>query len=444
MNISLFKKLKFNLKCRTFLRLISLGAVFLCFSNLSLCQDTEKVLFSDHIFDPNIKTVLLYPVNGENVNLLDFPVLYLQKYESLKLDFDEMGDQYKNYNYKLIHCNHDWKQSILNDFEFVQDFNEFSVDNYELSNNTRTSYIHYSITIPKVKVSGNYIIKVYRNMDQNEVVLTRRFVIYDSNVTINIEPKFSLDPARRFSHQQIDFTVNYGRYQIFNPKEMVKVVLRQNGRWDNAYYNLQPMFLREEDRLLDYHFYNNENIFPGLNEYRGFDLRSIRFGGQNVTNTTFNNLRAEAYIMPEQSRNFKNLSQWIDLNGRFVIENFETRRGNVEADYIDTYFTLNLDSPPDGDVYVFGLLTDWEIKPDFKMVPEANGKKLKGHAKIKQGFYNYSYVLVNPGMKPDEIIYEGSYMQTENRYDIIVYFRPIGARYDHVVGYKEIDYNKLR
>ena len=139
MNISLFKKLKFNLKCRTFLRLISLGALFLYFSNLSFCQDNEKVLFSDHIFDPNIKTVLLYPVNGENVNLLDYPVLYLQKYESLKLDFDEMGDQYKNYNYKLIHCNHDWKQSILNDFEFVQDFNEFSVDNYELSNNTRTS-----------------------------------------------------------------------------------------------------------------------------------------------------------------------------------------------------------------------------------------------------------------------------------------------------------------
>jgi hypothetical protein len=118
--------------------------------------------------------------------------------------------------------------------------------------------------------------------------------------------------------------------------------------------------------------------------------------------------------------------------------------GNVEADYIDTYFSLNLDAPPDGDVYVFGLLTDWEIRPEFKMEPDASGKKLKGHTKIKQGFYNYSYVLVNQGLKPDEIIYEGSYMQTENRYDILVYFRPVGARYDQVVGYKEIDYNKLR
>jgi len=399
---------------------------------------------TDHVFDPNIKTVLFYPKSDSKTSLLDFPVVYLQKYESLQLDFDEIGDQYKNYNYKLIHCNHDWKQSILNDFEFLQDFNEFSIDQYELSNNTRTSYIHYSLNVPKVKVSGNYILKVYKNLNQEEVVLTRRFVVYDSKISINMEPKFSLDPARRFSHQQIDFTINYGKFQIYNPNEMVKVVLRQNGRWDNAYYNLKPMFLREEESLLDYHFYNNENNFPGLNEYRGFDLRSIRFAGQNVNNTTFNNTRAEAYIMPEKSRNQNTHSQWIDLNGRYVIDNFETRMGNVEADYIDTYFTLDLDAAPNGDVYIFGLLTDWEIRPEFKMEPDASGKKLKGHTKIKQGFYNYSYVLVNYGIKPDESIYEGSYNQTENRYDIIVYFRPVGARYDQVVGYKEIDYNKLR
>ena len=416
----------------------------ICIIHKAVAQDKTKLMTTDHIFDPNIKTVLFYPMSDSKASLLDYPVVYLQKYESLQLDFDEIGDQYKNYNYKLVHCNHDWKQSILNDFEFLHDFNEFSIDQYELSNNTRTSYIHYGLTVPKVKVSGNYILKVYKNLNQDDVVLTRRFVVYDSKVSINMDPKFSLDPAKRFSHQQIDFSINYGNFQIFNPNEMVKVVLRQNGRWDNAYYNLKPMFLREEDRLLDYHFYNNENTFPGLNEYRGFDLRSIRFAGQNVNNTTFNNNKAEAYIMAEKSRNETNHSQWIDLNGRFVIDNFETKMGNVEADYVDTYFTLNLDIAPDGDVYIFGLLTDWEIRPEFKMEPDASGKNLKGHTKIKQGFYNYSYVLVNQGMRPDEIKYEGSYNQTENRYDILVYFRPVGARYDQVVGYKEIDYNKLR
>ncbi len=398
----------------------------------------------DHIFDDNIRTVLFYPVDGPSASLLDYPVLFLQKDHFLQLEYDEVGDQYKNYNFKLVHCNHDWTQSILNDFEFLEDFNEYTVDNYEISLNTRTPYVHYSLKVPKVKVSGNYIVKVYRNMNQSEVVLTRRFVVYDNKVSIKMDPKFPLDPAYRFTGQQIDFTINYGEYQIYNPREMVKVVVRQNGRWDNAFYNLQPMFLKDQERILDYNFYNNENLFPGLNEYRAIDIRSIRFRGQNMANTNFNNEKAEAFVMTEQSRNQKNLSQYIDINGRFVIENFETRRGNVEADYVDTYFTLELSEDPDGDIYLFGLLSDWEIRPELKMNRDGDKKRWKGHAKLKQGFYNYSYAVVKPGLRPNETLLEGDYNQTENIYDVLVYFRPIGGRYDQVVGYSKIDYTKLR
>lgn len=407
-------------------------------------EDKSRFFTNDHIYDPNIQTVLFYPTEGGNASLLEFPVIYIRENKSLRLDFDELGNEYHNYNFKIIHCNHDWQPSILNDFEFLDQFNEFSVDQYESSLNTRHPYIHYNLMVPKVKVSGNYILKVYRNLDQNDVVITRRFVVYDSNIGISFDPKFALDPALRFSHQQIDFTLNYSRYNIFNANDMIKVVLRQNGRWDNSFYNLKPMFIKEDEKILDYHFYNNENVFPGLNEYRGFDIRSIRFGGQNVAGTRFDNEKAVAYVMPDGSRNARTLSQWIDLNGRYVIDNFETRRGHVEADYVDTYFSLEIPYAPDGDIYLFGLFSDWEIRPEFRMKPDASGNKFSGHVRCKQGFYNYSYVVVKPGFRPDETSLEGSYMQTENRYDVLVYFRPIGARYDHVIGYKEIDYNKIR
>jgi len=415
---------------------------------ISLCLAFLSPTFSqemkDHLFDENIRTVLFYPVSDNASKVLEYPMIYLNSAGYLQLEFDEIGDQYKNYNYKLIHCNHDWKQSILNDFEFVEDFNEYSIDDYEISLNTRTPYIHYALKVPKTKVSGNYVVKVYRNMNQSEVVMTRRFVVFDTKVSVVLDPKFPLDPALRFTAQQIDFTVNYGDYQIFNPKEMIKVVVRQNGRWDNALYNLQPMFLKDQERILDYHFYNNENTFPGLNEYRGFDIRSIRFRGQNLANTNFNNEKAEAFVMPDQSRNKKTMSQWIDINGRFVIENFETRRGYVEADYVDTYFSLDLEEDPDGDVYIFGLITDWEIRPEFLMKKEEGKKKWKGHAKLKQGFYNYSYAVVRQGLRPNETMLEGSYNLAENIYDVLVYFRPIGGRYDQLVGYSMINYNKMR
>ncbi len=414
---------------------------FICILGRVQSQNQD---FQDHVYDENIRTALFYPVDGETHNVLAFPVIYLQKSEVLQLDFDELGDQYKNYNYKLIHCNHDWKQSILNDFEFLEEFNEYSITNYEISLNTRNSYVHYSLQVPKTKISGNYVLKVYRNMNPNDVVLTRRFVVYDTKVSIQPDIKFSLDPALRFSGQQVDFTIHYGDYQIYNPKEMVKVVVRQNGRWDNALYNLQPMFLKDQERILDYHFYNNENMFPGLNEYRGFDLRSIRFRGQNVANVQFDNQKAVAFVIPDQSRNKRTMSQWIDINGRFVIENYETQRGYVEADYVETHFSLDLEVDPDGDVYIFGLLTDWEIKPENKMQKVDGKLQWKGQMKLKQGFYNYSYVVVKPHIKPAETLLEGSYSLTENMYDILVYFRPVGGRYDQVVGYTKFDYNKMR
>jgi hypothetical protein len=54
---------------------------------------------------------------------------------------------------------------------------------------------------------------------------------------------------------------------------------------------------------------------------------------------------------------------------------------------------------------------------------------------LKQGYYNYQYVVVphNTG-KPDEDGFEGNWYETGNQYTILTYFRPFGARYDRLMG----------
>ncbi len=413
--------------------------ILLCYSAISAAAP-----YQDTTPGADIRTVQFYPADAQASNQLDLPVIFLRGEKTMRMEFDELGSQYYNYNFKLIHCNRDWEQSILNDFEFLEGYNEFFVEDYALSLNTRTAYTHYTINVPKVKVSGNYILMVYRNQNQSEIAITRRFVVYDNNVTISLDPKFPLDPAWRFTGQQIDFKLLYGEFPLYNPVQTVDVVLRQNGRWDNAFNNLKPMFLKEDEKTMDYHFFNNENLFPGLNEYRGFDIRSFRFRGQNIAETRFDNQKAEAWVIPDKPRKQTALTQWIDANGRFVIENFETRQGAVEADYVNTYFSFETDSEVNGDIYIFGLLSNWTLNPDFRMKKIEGKNRYETMLKLKQGFYNYSYVLVNPGMKTDETIFEGTYNQAENLYDVITYFRPIGARYDHVIGYAAVDYNKLR
>jgi hypothetical protein len=42
----------------------------------------------------------------------------------------------------------------------------------------------------------------------------------------------------------------------------------------------------------------------------------------------------------------------------------------------------------------------------------------------------------------DPYLYEGSYFETENLYEILVYYRPIGALADQLIGYNNIIHNR--
>jgi hypothetical protein len=61
----------------------------------------------------------------------------------------------------------------------------------------------------------------------------------------------------------------------------------------------------------------------------------------------------------------------------------------------------------------------------------------EGSALLKMGLYNYAYVTVNSGdprAEPSFDITEGNHFETENNYDILVYYRAMGGREDQLVG----------
>jgi hypothetical protein len=58
--------------------------------------------------------------------------------------------------------------------------------------------------------------------------------------------------------------------------------------------------------------------------------------------------------------------------------------------------------------------------------------------RLKQGFYNYKYVVVDRYTGAlDEGAISGDFWQTENNYKVLVYYRDLGARYDRLIGYGE-------
>lgn len=401
-----------------------------CFSGI-ISIHAADVKPIDHIYSDKIKSVLFYaqPDGSKGV-----PIVPMDQNTRLVLEFDELSNEQEYFYYKIYHYNADWTASYLSQNQYLYDFNEFRVLEAEMSFKTRISFFHYTVTIPKVKVSGNYLIKVYRNYDEEDLAFTKQFIIYENATTITPLISRSVVPADAFKKQQVNFQINYSQLPLTNPYADVKVIVRQNFKDYNAIRNLKPAFIEAYQNILDYQFYNNENAFDGGNEFRFFDLRSVLFNGMYVGKVVRTNAESEAWILPEQSRKGIAYTFYDDINGAYFPQLYENLNKTTDPDYVKVHFQLMSAQPAPGDVYITGRFCNWETLPENMLTYNAEEKYYTGQLLLKQGYYNYAYVLVNAG-KRDDIYFEGNSSQTENAYDIIVYARAQGDLYDRAVGY---------
>lgn len=415
-----------------------LFVLFFIFSNYIF--STSTLIYDDYIYKSSIKTPLLYLQTGEADASLNTPIMPINQKFPLQCEFDEIGQQSFSYYFKIINCNSDWTANDLFDSEFLKEFiNEQMITQYNLSFNTREKYVHYRFTLPQVKISGNFLLLVYKNGDLEDLAFSKRFMIYEDKVSIDAEAKISSGVSERYTHQQIDFNIRYSSYPfIYNPLQDIKTYVRQNYRWDNI-LDLKPLYVKESERLLDYNFFNLENNFQGGKEFRFFDTRKIYSQSMNIERIDMNANEVNVHLMQEKERNSQTYSFGFDANGRFVIANNEVGGSFQDPDYVWINYYLKCEIQY-GEVYVLGGMNNFKPEPEYKMNYDGNGYNLR--VKQKMGYYNYIYGVLNlKTKKMDEHVLEGNSAQTENVYEILVYNRPPGSRSDLIIGYYYLKYN---
>lgn len=389
---------------------------------------------TDMTYVDNIRTVTLHPISDP----YGLPILKLNGSDVLVLDFDELSGDFTNYSYTIVHCNHDWTPSDLLKAEYIEGMQNYFMNDYEFSINTYVPYTHYQLSIPNENLrftkSGNYILIVYQNDDVNDVVITRRFIVFEEFLSIGGEVIRATKLDERMTHQQLNFVLSHSGYEIPNPYIDLNVTILQNGRWDNAMLGLKPKFIRNNQ--MDFNF-DGENSFYGGNEFRNFDTKQLTELTLNIRKSVLDT-NYTVFIMPEIPRNTQTYSTLADVNGRFVIRRLNSSNPESEADYAWMDFFLRAEPYYSGDVYVFGQLSDWQVKPRFKLTYDETSKAFRGRILLKQGYYNYQYVTALEGdARADETEIEGSHWQTSNEYTILVYHREIGIRYDRIIGIKQ-------
>lgn len=386
----------------------------------------------DITYEPQIRTVTLGPGGA-----YDSPSVVNIKNQNLQLSFDDLQQQQESYFARIVHCNYDWSKSKLQDLDFLTQYNEFPINTYAYSVDTHVPYIHYTFTIPPVKLPGNYVLVVYRGSDKNDLILSHRFMVYDQRIVFMRDGNQLGAGSLASKNQQINFTVNYKNTEILNPLLDTKVSIRQNQRWDNIAQNVKPSFVREIESELEYRFFENEKMFKGGNEFRFFDLRSLQYPGRNVAHVDKTNKPFEVYLGLDVSRGEQAYAQYDDLNGQFRIDNLDYRN-NLYANYVHVHFTLQTPKVK-GDVYITGAFNYWNLNSENIMKYDSIKGQYKRDLFLKQGWYDYQYVVKNSNLSSEYL--EGSFYQTENLYEIFFYHRPFYPQADLLIGYLNFEEN---
>lgn len=382
--------------------------------------------FGQETHNENIKSIQLRPL-AENQFSAIVPLGTV-----LELSFDDLEADQKEYYYKVEHMTHDWKTSKILSNQYIDGFQSNIILDVNNAFNTYQNYTHYSIKVPNINTvitkSGNYLLSVLNDID--EVVFSRRFVLYENTATIGVATSRSRNTKAYSTDQTVQFSVNHPTLRINNPDQEIHVAVIQNQNWNTTITNLKPQFFKNNQLL--YRYINKSN-FKGGNQFLNFDNKIIRNKSMNIVKVE----RREVYhnyLTPFEKKDNPSYSYNPDINGQFVIRTLEGSDNDTEADYAMMHFNLISEKIPEKDVYVLGAFNNFELSHENKMSFDIESNSYNSNILLKQGFYNYTFATKddNGVVSYGDIL--GDFSITENEYTVIVYFRQIGGLYDRVIG----------
>jgi hypothetical protein len=406
------------------------------------CSAQQKSFFhpcENRVTDNNIKTVLLYKEN----TAMSFPVINLNSGEKLELHFDDLSGRQRSLSYTLIHCDAQWEPSPLEPQEYLDGYGSGTVRSGTASFNTTYDYFHYSLLFPTEealpRISGNYVVVVYQDNDPENVLLVRQFYVVEPLVAVEAEIR---QPAvdQYYTGQDIEFRILHPGYSITDPAGDIMVLIRQNRNQQSDRKITKPRFIGPD--ILDYGG-NNSIVFDGGNEFRYFDIKSMKYAAEHISRIEFQNPYYHVFLKPDEPRTYDPYFRQPELNGNYYIETENSQDRHTEADYIYVNFQMSAQIPySDADIFIFGALSDWTAEDACRMSFNADQHWYENVLLLKQGFYNYQYAYRQHGSAMlDTGFFEGNHYETENEYTFLVYHSDPAKDYVQLIAFRQIRSN---
>lgn len=385
------------------------------------------------VYDPQVKTLQVVV----NDDWLSPPVMRLGTGDVLNIGFDELSHTYHRYIYRLEHCEADWSPSEdLFESDWLEGFNGSPIEDYENSLNTTVLYTHYQLQIPndrcRLKLSGNYRLHIYDEDKDDEEVLCAEFRVLEQLMNVGLSVTTNTDIDFNQSHQQVAMTVKYNGLTITDEEQQLWTVVTQNGREDNQKVNARPNY-KQVGQLQWEH--NRDLIFDAGNEYHKFEVLDVSHPTMGIDQMLWDGHHYQAYPFANAPRPSYIYDQ--DANGAFYIRNSDNIENDRTCDYVYVNYKLVPAQEYPQDVIVDGNWTT-ERADDYLMTYDPQDRSYNARILQKQGYYSYQYLLRDAGGQTHVVPEEGSFFETENKYQAYVYYKGVSERTWRLVGYQQI------
>ena len=384
--------------------------------------------YAQNIDAPEIKSVMIKNNNK------DFSETIQPLNSSITFSFDDTNGYQDEYYYLITHCEIDWTPSNIPTSYFIDGFNNMQINNMENSFGTLQNYTHYEFSIPnedtKMTKSGNYLFQILN--EDEEVVCERKIVLYENKLAVNLKISESRDIASFNEKQAVSMIIQNTTLPINYPTSEIKTFIFQNGDQQIRTPFLKPTFTNTNTYT---YRPSKDTEFIAGNEFLSFDnneiLRNTRYIATSYREDNYFN----TILFTQKSRANSIYTYNPDINGGFVIRNHRSNIPETEGEYSNVLFSIkNKEEYQDKEIYVYGAFNNYQLDYENKLSPDESGTYLTCSIFLKQGFYNYDFVVLE-NHQIDKKTISGSYFETENNYEALVYFQPQNLIYYQVVGY---------
>ena len=257
------------MKLSTFMKRV-VFIIIMCFVAVTrLAADDTQV----HIFDPNVKSLKIAPLS----NMYFPPIYVLGSDDVLNVNFDYLDLEIQYLRYSVTHCDANWQPSQLVESEYIDGFNQADIEDYKPSEATFVHYFNYDFCIPNnnfiITKSGNYVLKVYRQDDPDDVLFQTRFSVCENTMGVYAEVTTNTDVDYNAHNQQVNFVITTkSGERISDPYNELAAVVTQNSRPDNEVMVTKPLMVSGNKVTFEH---NRDLIFPAGNEYRRIEMVNI-------------------------------------------------------------------------------------------------------------------------------------------------------------------------